>query len=357
MAKAVRRRSAVLIVALLCAVLPGLTAIPAHAGDTDVVELSVRFEVRNVNRSELPCYANGAHVTIVGTLIAPRSALSDTSRAVTLYLHEFSFGKWMWNFPDAEYDYAARMADKGHVSVVVDRLGYGASDHPHGFETCLGADADIAHQMVTQLRQGSYQVTGATAPSFDRVVLAGHSGGGMSAQITAYSFGDVDGLMLFSHADQGFSFYGMDQGGRQGFRCALGGEPSEPGQPGGYAYFGETDAEWQKNFFHEPESRIVQAATEMRHRDPCGNAASFGTGPLVNPARLGEISIPVLLLYPLDDSLYDHPSAGRNQARLFTGSSDVSLSFFPGGHALPLQPSAPALRDRTSQWLDQHGFR
>lgn len=65
----------------------------------------------------------------------------------------------------------------------------------------------------------------------------------------------------------------------------------------------------------------------------------------------------MLLLYGLGDALFDQPTAGRNQRRLFTGSDDVTLVFFPrAGHALNLERSAPAVRERVSDWLDARGL-
>ena len=68
-------------------------------------------------------------------------------------------GESFWSFAAApRYDYAAALARAGHASVVIDRLGYGASGHPDGNQTCLGAQADIAHQIVGKLRSGDYVV-------------------------------------------------------------------------------------------------------------------------------------------------------------------------------------------------------
>ncbi len=54
---------------------------------------------------------------------------------------------------------------------------YGASDKPIGQEVCFGSRADIAHQMVQQLRSGKYTTDGAASAAFTKVVPAGHSGG------------------------------------------------------------------------------------------------------------------------------------------------------------------------------------
>jgi len=241
--------------------------------------------------------------------------------------------------------------------VIVDRLGYDESPRPDGNGICLGGDADMAHQMVSQLRRGSYESTRLAPRSFDRIVLAGHSGGAMVAQVESYSFGGIDGLMNFSHVDQGFTATGLTFGVVQGTICGAGGQRSEPGQPRGYAYFAQLDAEWRYAFMHNAEPRIAAAATLMRNRDPCGNVFSFVPGHLVDYQHLRDVTVPTLLLYPLDDTNYSHPWAGRQQQRLFTGTSDVTLRFFGGAHAMPLQRSAPELQAAVSEWLTTRGFK
>src|SRR3712207_3623837 len=116
-----------LLAALACAA-------PASAAAVKTTPLT--FPVENVNRSQLPCSADGERYEVRGTLVAPAG---PQARAVTLYLHEFSFGSWFWRFPDERYDYAAALARQGHTAVVIDRLGYGPSSTPDGLATCLGA--------------------------------------------------------------------------------------------------------------------------------------------------------------------------------------------------------------------------
>ena len=47
-------------------------------------------------------------------------------------------GGYMWNLPGfPQLDLPAALAKLGHVSLVVDELGYDRSDHPHGLLACL----------------------------------------------------------------------------------------------------------------------------------------------------------------------------------------------------------------------------
>lgn len=59
----------------------------------------------------------------------------------------------------------------------------------------------MAHQVVLALRSGKYQADGRTAPPSRKVALAGHAYGGQIAQVEAYSFGDIDGLIVLAYAD------------------------------------------------------------------------------------------------------------------------------------------------------------
>src|SRR2546421_5981982 len=98
------------------------------------------------------------------------------------------------------------MAKLGHVSLTVDELGYGASGRPReGNRTCQGAEADITHQIIGKLRSGDYVLGTGRGVAFSKIVLAGHDIGGQVAEIEACSYSDIDGLLLVTYADQGFT--------------------------------------------------------------------------------------------------------------------------------------------------------
>src|SRR5947207_9534731 len=134
----------------------------AHASAQSAVEIPVSFQVQNTDTSKPPCNSglpDGATYTIRGHISGPQAALSsDRARTVTLYLFGYEAGEWNWDLKGVPgYDYAAEMARRGHVSLTIDELGYGASGHPaNGTETCQGAEADITHQIVQKLRHGEY---------------------------------------------------------------------------------------------------------------------------------------------------------------------------------------------------------
>lgn len=327
-------------------------AAPAASTSEAVAEREIRFTVRNVNRSALPCPSDGATYDVVGRLVAPQGLPGrKRAEAATLYLHEFGWGAFFWRFPMDDVNFARRLAERGHAAVVIDRIGYGASGRPAGLGTCLGSQADVAHQIVEQLKAGAYA---GAATQFERVAVAGHSAGGAIAELAEYSFGDIDALLLFAYADQGFTARSIQEATEQGISCSTGGSA---GAPPGYAFFAQTEAEWKSFMFHSASAAAADLAAAMRNPDPCGDTASLTPIVTVNNLNLSRIDVPALLLYGTRDAIYQQPQAGRAQADALTGSDDVTLRFFEDtGHALTLERSAPLLQDTVSTWLTRRGF-
>jgi len=312
----------------------------------------VSFTVRNVNRSKFACASDGKSYTVRGHLVGPSGALSGSPSAVTLYLHGLGFAEYLWQFTDVPgYDYATDQAKAGQTSLIVDRLGYGASDKPAGNAICAGSRADIAHQMVLALKSGDYQVTGQQAPSFRRVALAGHSYGGQIAELEAYSFGDIDALAVVSYTDQGSSARAASSSAFSAKACAAGGQPVGPGGPGGYAPFGNP-AGAKAAVLNDATPVVAAAALPKLTLNPCGDMVPFAKVSAFDLAHLGAIRVPVLEIVGGGDQLFP-ASAGRRQAALLTGSSTVDLVTVPGaGHAITLQRRHDAFTGGMRTWLE-----
>jgi pimeloyl-ACP methyl ester carboxylesterase len=238
---------------------------------------------------------------------------------------------------------------------VIDRLGYGSSGQPEGDQICLGAHADVAHQVIGMLRAGDYFVEGGVPVRFGRVALAGHSVGALIANLEAYSFNDIDGLVGIGHTPQ------VTQQTFQAFYtnrtvCDRGGEPARAGGPSGYAYFGQTGAEFRASTFHSAEPRVMELASTLRGRDPCGDTASIIDALVQEVKSLPRVKAPVLLVCGREDAVTPDFACPYLKRR-YTGSRDVSLVFVPrAGHALPLERRARTFRQRMSAWLKMHGF-
>ncbi|MFL5909791.1 MAG: alpha/beta fold hydrolase [Gaiellaceae bacterium] len=335
--------------------LVALLLLPSLAGAASVETRPAVFTVQNLNRSQVQCSTDGRTYRVRGLLVGPAGSLRTNGGPVTLYLHGLGFGRFFWDFQAVPgYNFAAAMAQRGHVSAIVDRLGYGASDHPDGTQSCIGGQADVAHQVVQGLRTGTYSAGPGPAVKFGKVALVGHSAGGAIAQVETYSFRDVAALGVLSWADQGQSQLAGTTFAAATQTCLNGGQPS--GGAPGYAPFGATDADFQAAMFHDADPAVVSAATSMRNPDPCGDDESLGQTSAVDHAMLPTIAKPVLLGFGENDALFP-PPAGSEQRAQFAGSGDVSLIQLPDtGHAVTLERSAPALVADLAGWLSARGF-
>jgi pimeloyl-ACP methyl ester carboxylesterase len=328
--------------------------VPASAG---TVELPVSFEVTNSNTSRVPCPSDGRSYTVSGHLVAPEAELGSGSRTVTLYLHGLGYGEFYWRFQAVPgYDFAGAQARDGHASVVIDRLGYDSSGHPGGRDSCTGSEADIAHQIVGALRSGSYRIGTGDGVPFSRVALAGHSLGAVISQVEAYSFADIDALVITAYADQGQTPLLLSESATTGRVCAAGGQAAEGGGPGGYAYFGQTPEDSRAMMYHNASPPVIAAAGALRNLDPCGLIGSMPQTQLVNQVELGSVTVPVLIVCGSEDAIFGADGCSRQQDH-YSGSPDVSTVVIGGtGHALALERTRKRFQVAVSTWLDARGF-
>lgn len=341
----------------------GAATVPVHTGSSvaggEVVQRAVSFAVRNVNGTSIDCKTDGASYTVRGHITGTAQALADP-QAVTLLLHGLSYGEFFSNFTAVPgYNFAQQQAEAGHVTVTVDRLGYGASDKPVGQNICFGSRADIAHQMVQQLKAGTYSTTGVGSVKFPKVVLAGHSVGSIIAQTEAYTFGDIDGLMVLSYSDTDVSLAATAALAIATQQCQAGGMRQHgDGGPAGYVWFGaDTPEKFIEAHFYTPgaDPTVVNAVAAMRSEDPCGDILSYKKAVAADLANIGKISVPTLVLIGGRDAIYPVPA--DKQASLLTGTADVTAVTIPDtGHALTFHRSKDQFQAQVSMWLADHQF-
>lgn len=318
----------------------------------DIIDMKVSFTVTNLNRTAARnCRGDGSSLKLSGHIIGPRSALVDGA-AATLYIHGVAVPEPTWRMPLAGYDYGLEQARRGHVSVTFDRPGYAASMvAADGRSICIGVQADIAHQIVDQLRRGGY--TAAAPIRFARIALAGHSLGQEIAELAAATFGDVDALVVGGFRDPSVLSPRLSKAATQYVSsCLRGGQPKTAGGPGGYAY---TFAEGTDFLFHNAEDVVIDAFAAYTEADPCDVSTIVLYG-VVTALQLAQIRVPVLLFYGDQDALW-YKGAGRRQKALFIGSKDVTLlEYADTGHMIMLGRTAPAFRADVSGWLKAHGY-
>lgn len=319
-----------------------ITALPSAAAEPPaVVVVPVSFNVKNTNNTPVACQSDGKNYTVRGHIVAPRSALEHRS-AATIYLHAVTWGEYYWNFTGVpDYAFATQLAQRGHTSVIVDRLGYGASDKPPGKDTCFGSEADVAHQMVQALRDGTYQTEpgqtepGQTEPDeparFSKVNLGGSSVGGLISHIEAYTFSDVDAVINMAWGDYTVTPFASQEFADVLGRCVQGGDP---GAPANYAAFFKNSRE---KFYFNSATSDVRAAVPALNPDPCGQLSSIPAGIAADVAMLGQIDVPVQVIFGDADAVFGpQPFAADQQAARYTGSPKVTKTIVPDASHYPL---------------------
>jgi pimeloyl-ACP methyl ester carboxylesterase len=327
---------------------------PASASAQGTMKIPVSFQVVNSNTSLDPCVSDGRSYTIRGHISGPKAALRGSpAPPITMYLYGYEGGEWNWDFKGVPgYDYARAMAKRGHVSLTLDELGYGASGHPQdGNLTCQGALADIAHQIIGDLRSGSYSLDGRPGIRFDTVVLAGHDVGGQVAEIEAYSYHDVDGLMLATWADQGFTPWILERATIAGADwCTTSPVETPSGEPTSYVHF-VSDEEFRTLLFYRADPRVIAATSALRNANPCGIMRSGPIAVQLDPAETQSITVPLLDIYGAEDTLVWSRDGEAQQQDNF-GSKDKTTVFVPSaGHFPMFERTAPQFRAAISAWL------
>ena len=335
-----------------------------------IVDVPVSFEVVNKNDSVLPCPSDGGDHVVHGHLTGPRSDFEgppDKARVISVVLTGWDEGEWTWRFRDVPgYDYAYEMARLGHTSLSIDMLGYGTSGHPHGSLLCWGSQADVTHQIIQQLRGGTYDApTGVAQPRYSTVLVSAHDVGPLAALLDAYTWPeDIDGISTQIWAHQGFTPYIIEIFARRVGLCALGGQnhddprddpddlTDDRSRGGGYVLFGPRDEQFRSDLFHEPrsETAVVDAVVARRNRNACGLIQSNVAAIRTSLDRTETVKIPVLLVFPgpADPVI---TREGQEAEAANYGSDDVTSVWMDSAHFMELETCAADFRAVTARWI------
>lgn len=340
-----------LLAVLATAALTTAEPATAQAGQGSVVEVPVTFTVKNTNRTPVLCASDGKDYRVRGHIVAPASALKHPG-AATLYLHAVTWGEYYFNFKGVpNYDFADQLAERGHTSVIVDRLGYGASDKPPGGATCFGSEADVAHQMVQALRNGSYQTGLTPPPKFGKVNIGGSSVGGLTSNIEAYTFEDVGAVINMSWGDFAATPFTAQELADVLLRCSQGGDQ---GAPPNYAAFFKNSRD---KFYFNSATPDVRAAVPPLHPDPCGQLASIPAAIAADVALLGTINVPVQVIFGGSDAVFGpQPLVATQEAARYLGSPKVTTTIIPEASHYPLvEANHLQMVDGVDRFLTENG--
>jgi len=338
-----------LIGALIGAPLPGMTAsaTPAiHAATTcHAVSMTVAAEVGVVRTVSVSIPAT--NWTIRGTLCSPPNA-----RTVQLLQSGATYGSEYWDFgyDSARYSYIRHANEAGFATLNVDRLGIGTSSHPEPGLVTTATEANIAHQLVHKLREGTF------GPRYDRVALVGHSYGSVVALAEAGTYRDVDALVLT----------GLDHEIAPGFvtKFTASLAPAdlvEPGRFGGLTpdyLTTRPGTRTRTGFYHTSNADPAVIAHDDATRQTF-TATEDATFPTVLPSTL-TITAPVNVVVGQYDALFCGPvsqcssplSLTALEKSFYPAASSFTFTLIPdAGHSLNLQRNAPTTYASINGWL------
>lgn len=115
---------------------------------------------------------------------------ADTTVQILLAGGANNTSYWDWPLEPEKYSYVRHATQAGYAVLNVDRLGYGKSDHPDPTEIDFSVGGYVVHQLVQYLKQG------ALGHKFKKVVLNGHSLGGMVAWYSASQHQSADAVIV-----------------------------------------------------------------------------------------------------------------------------------------------------------------
>jgi pimeloyl-ACP methyl ester carboxylesterase len=178
--------------------------------DTKITAEDVCFRVNNLG-DPIPS-------TVRGTLFRSRKRFRSSSTALLLQHGAVSErSAWSGGAPVIEGtdDMARSLAGRGYSVFAIDRLGYGESryERPPGSGSLLTPEGyiEMTHQMVAQIRAGSYTdfAEEAAGRGAAHVVLSGFSSGAAIVEGYATRHHDIDGIipMAFSNQPQRSAAY------------------------------------------------------------------------------------------------------------------------------------------------------
>ncbi|MEV0677427.1 alpha/beta hydrolase [Actinosynnema sp. NPDC050436] len=133
-----------------------------------------------------PVTVLGQRETVHGELCSPAGGATT----VQVLIPGSTYNSSYWHYDDGAHSFRDAQNAAGFATLAVDRLGTGSSSKPLGLTLTSFVQADAVHQVVRGLRSGAY------GPSYDKVIVGGHSLGSSIAILEAGTYHDVDGVLV-----------------------------------------------------------------------------------------------------------------------------------------------------------------
>lgn len=264
--------------------------------------------------------------TIRGTLSQPECS-ADT---VVLLQHGLSYTRRAWDRPG--YSVVQPLVDAGFDVVAIDRLGYGASTLPDGYNVSSESHASNTRQIVDTLR---------TTYGYDHVVIGGHSAGSETSTLAAGLFGAGDAVLAL-----GYHHFPSQQIATD----FITGDLVRAAQDD-YEYFLGTPEHRAGMFYTAAaDPAVIADDTANAVLTPSGEIFSIGKQP--SRSVLSQVKVPVFLQLGDSDALFPVEFADE-EAALFT-QAPVTVDVVPAaGHTFMLHPTGPAGTGRMAAWVEE----
>lgn len=305
------RVRSLLVLSLLAATT--VVAAPARAAEEDIT-----FSVQSLHEA-------GVTRTIYGTAYTPEVGYD----AVVLLQHGLSYTRRAWDRPG--YSVVDPLLAAGFAVVTIDRLGYGQSTLPNGYNVSSEAHAFNTRQIVDQLRVDY---------GFRRVIIGGHSAGAETSLLAAGLFGAGDAVLAL-----GYHHFPS----QQIVTDFVTGDEVRAAQDD-YEYFLGTPEHRAGMFYTDAASPAVVADdTANAVLTPSGEIFSIGKQPSRYVTPL--IDVPVFLQLGDADRLFPVEFADDELA-LFVSAPEVTVDVVgSAGHTFMLHPTGPAGSARLADWV------
>ncbi|NUS93136.1 MAG: alpha/beta hydrolase [Nocardia sp.] len=299
------------------------------------------------NCAAVPFPASGGG-TVATTLCTPAGGETGT---VMVLMPGSNYNSTYWDFPHAPqtYNFRRAMNAAGYATLVIDRLGTGASTRPASTGVTATGDAQTLHEIVGALRAGSMG-----AQPFDKIVTGGHSLSSGVAVLEATTHHDVDGVLLTGYS------HGLNIPGALGIVGTY--RPAEQdaaftgrGYDAGYL---TTRPGTRARSFHSPATSDPEVVAVDEATKDVFAATEYPDGLTSTlPPMSTEITAPVLVVNGSDDVLCsricaDTATLQAAEAPHFSPAARLRTFVLPGsGHSVNLARNTGDYRAAVLDWM------
>lgn len=278
---------------------------------------------------------------------------ADTPVQILLHGGAYDHSYWDWPHEPETYSYVAHATARGFVTLNVDRLGYGRSDHPDPQTLDFEVAGYVTHQLVQYLRRGVFGVP------FETVILNGHSMGGITAERAAATFGDVDAVIISGIAsgppegeegdeegaedEETYPFYPIEQDPKF----------ADKGWPIGY--YTTIPGSRADVFLHEGSYDPAIAQLEESLKDTLTVAELRSVRPDTDdegapPER--EVDAPTLHALGRHDALF---CSATGDCTVDLADADQYFIVSDSGHSINMCRGVSLFYEKTFSWLEENG--